>query len=57
MKIKVLTQDKYLELSFEYNLDSDSPDTIVEEMRSEFRLKDEDMWKIKNEIQMIIERI
>ena len=41
MKIKVLNKSRLLEVSFGYDLDKDTPEGVIKEMRSELNLKEE----------------
>ena len=55
MKIKVVTQAKYMQVSFDYNLDTDTPSGIVKEMRDELNLKDrKEIQSLKRLIKQII---
>lgn len=36
MTIKLVTNQKYIQFSFEYNMETDTPDGIVNEMKDEF---------------------
>lgn len=38
-----MTQNKIMEVSFEYNLDSDTPEGIVNEMKSEIGLSESEI--------------
>lgn len=38
LKIKVVNHEKYLKVSFDYNLEEDSPEKIVNEMETELGL-------------------
>jgi hypothetical protein len=51
----VLTHDKFLEVSFEYNLEKDTPQNIIGEMKVELGLFDEDLLRIKCQIEKIVQ--
>lgn len=57
LKIKVVNQDKYLKVCFDYNLEEDSPEKIVSEMKAELGLPSTDLIRIKSEIEQIISKI
>lgn len=40
MKVRVVTQEKYMQVSFEYNLQTDTPEGVVDEMKNDLNLKD-----------------
>ena len=57
MKLRLLTAKKYLEISFDYHLDQDTPDGIANEMRADLGLHEGSVNGIKAEIERIIDKI
>ncbi len=58
MKIKLLTMQKLLTLSFEYDLAIDTPESIVSELKTDLGyIGDNDLMRIKKDIRMVIEKV
>jgi hypothetical protein len=47
LRIKVMSSEKFLEVSFDYDLENDTPDKIASEMKNELSLEDIEIERIK----------
>jgi hypothetical protein len=56
MKIQVVRANKCYDISFDYNLKTDTPEKVAQEMKYELELKDLEIVEITKEIAKIVKQ-